>query len=112
MAMSANTFDDARTEREMRSFPSAVDNPDIQEALSHRYSNKAIVVLKLKSGRFAIFNNTRELCGIVWSLEQWPPPCWREPLGAGTADEIVARFAPKPSPKPQLKIDLKELGLI
>lgn len=101
MAMS----DDARIERE-QALPSPAHNPDIQEALSLRYSDNAIVVLQLRSGNFAIFNNTRELCGVVESLDRWPPTCWHTPPLA----RVVTLFQPKPSAS-KARIDLKELGL-
>jgi hypothetical protein len=67
-------------------------NPDVQEALSRRYSDDIIMLLPLKSERIAVFNAARELCGIaehthadtgiykardlhVWQLIQvWKPP--------------------------------------
>jgi hypothetical protein len=39
--------------------------PDEQEALSRLYSDDVIQLLPLKSGAVAVFNNARELCGIL-----------------------------------------------
>lgn len=54
-----------------------VTNPDAQEALSTCYANDLIVVRRLRSGRWAVFNTVRELCGIVERLEDaemvWRP---------------------------------------
>lgn len=44
-----------------------VTNPDAQEALSKCYGNDVIILVPLKSGRWAIGNNARQLCGIVES---------------------------------------------
>jgi hypothetical protein len=44
-------------------------SPDEQEAKSRRYSNDVVLLLRLASGRVAIFNNARELDRIIE-----PPP--------------------------------------
>lgn len=78
---------------------------DEQEALSRAHDSSAIVILiRLSSGRFAVFNNARELCGtltrdelayaVTW-WKQWPPLCWRAP----------AKAPEHP------KVNLEELGL-
>lgn len=81
---------------------------DEQEARSRAHDSDGIVILlRLRSGRFAVFNNARELCGFAnpeWDpLEGddpltsitmlWPPECWRPPA------------TQRPT------VDLKELGL-
>lgn len=66
---------------------------DEQEALSRCYGNDIILILPLTSGRIAVFNNARKLCGIVERVED-APAAWRAPA------------------KPQRGVDLKELGLI
>jgi hypothetical protein len=38
---------------------------DEQEALSRKYGNDALIVLRLKSGRLAVFDNSRQLRTIV-----------------------------------------------
>lgn len=38
---------------------------DEQEALSRKYSNDVIILLRLSSGNLAVFNNARELTGIT-----------------------------------------------
>lgn len=66
---------------------------DEQEALSRRYANDVVIILKLASGRFAVFNNARELCSIVDLEVSWPPSDWRPPK------EVKA-------------VDLTDLGLV
>ena len=78
--------------------------PDEQEALSRLYSDDVIRLLPLKSGAVAVFNNARDLCGII------PAP---DGQLYGNRDtplfEIVRTwYPPKRAPAP----DLKELGLI
>ena len=70
--------------------------PDEQEALSRLYSDDIIRLLPLSSGAVAVFNNARELCGILPSadftiLEAWHT--WNPP---------------KKTPA----VDLQELGLL
>jgi hypothetical protein len=57
-------------------------NPDVQEALSRRYSDDIVMLLPLRSSRLAVFNAARELCGFL-SVERdqherimsvWHPP--------------------------------------
>lgn len=85
-------------------------NPDVQEALSRRYSDDIIMLLPLRSSRLAVFNAARELCGFVpverdefwtelkidWEYvwEVWHPP---------------AAAAPTLTKPP---VDLEELDLI
>jgi hypothetical protein len=40
-------------------------NPDVQEALSRRYSDDIIILLPLRSGAIGVFNSARELCGFI-----------------------------------------------
>jgi hypothetical protein len=40
-------------------------SPDEQEARWRKYSDDRIILLPLKSGRIAVFNNAAEFCGIV-----------------------------------------------
>jgi hypothetical protein len=105
-----------REEHPTMALESAATNPDIQEALSRRYSDSVVVILRLKSGRYAIFDNLRALCGVVDSLEeQWPPECWRAPpppsqqvTKSPKTKYEVERLPRKPAQPP---INLKELGL-
>ena len=60
---------------------------DEQEALSKKYGTEVVMLLPLKSGKIAIFNSARELCGIIdgerintWNTT-WHPPTSREPEG-------------------------------
>lgn len=39
-------------------------NPDVFEALTNRYSNVGLLILPLKSGRFALFDRGYNLVGI------------------------------------------------
>jgi UPF0288 family protein (methanogenesis marker protein 3) len=39
--------------------------PDEQEARWRKYSDDRIILLPLKSGNIAVFNNAAEFCGIV-----------------------------------------------
>jgi hypothetical protein len=52
--------------------------PDEQESLSRKYGNEVVLILPLSSGNIAVFNNARELCGIVENikdvLDNWYPP--------------------------------------
>jgi hypothetical protein len=87
-------------------------NPDVQEALSRRYSDDIIMLLPLRSGAVAVFNAARELCGfskfhemtykekyhyhfVDWILVK---ACWHPPAAAPTLT------------KPP--VDLEELDLI
>jgi hypothetical protein len=51
---------------------------DEQEALSKKYGNDVVIMLPLKSGNIAVFNNARELCTIVEDIrdvfDNWYPP--------------------------------------
>lgn len=51
--------------------------PDGREALSRAHGTQGVVVIRLSSGKFAIYNDIKQLQGIVESLEEWPPPCWK-----------------------------------
>lgn len=88
--------------------PSPAKDSDIQEALSRRYSDSVAVVLRLRSGRYAIYNNLRELCGIADSLEEWPPAVWRAPTPPKKPAAVMT--LPRKPSKPV--IDLKELDLL
>lgn len=73
-------------------------SPDEQEALSRRYGDEVIMLLPLRSGRLAIFNNARELCGFV-ALE-------------GEMMDAL-RFTWRAPKKAERKsVDLEELGLL
>lgn len=103
-------MDEAAHIRELK-LPSPAVDPDIQEALSLRYSDQVVILLQLRSGRFAVYNNMRELCG-VWDTElygetfagmldvSWPPAPWRPP-----PPPPIRRAA-------KVSIDLEELGLL
>jgi len=71
---------------------------DEQEALSRLYSDDVIRLLPLSSGAIAVFNNARELCGIIHPHEI--------PSAIQAIKEVW--YPPK---KPQLPT-LEELGLI
>ena len=75
--------------------------PDGREALSLAHGAHPIGVLRLSSGRYAIYNDIRELQGIVDSLDPWPPACWtprvRKPL---------------PETRKITEDDLRELGIL
>lgn len=77
-------------------------NPDVQEALSRRYSDDIIMLLPLKSGAIGVFNAARELCGLLAHDEDddWPSiqRVWYPPTAAPTLT------------KPP--VDLEELDLI
>lgn len=102
---------------EIEALPSAATNPDIQESLSLRYSDRIVVVLQLRSGNYAIYNNLRELCGVVESLDRWPPVVWRAPRLAEAAKPVApkTKYAltslPRKTDNTQPAINLKELGL-
>lgn len=103
-------MDEAAHIREL-ALPSPVTDPDIQEALSLRYSDQVVILLRLRSGNFAVYNNMRELCGVApayhgitdreeQAFNEWPPPCWRPP-----PPPPIRRTA-------KVAIDLEELGLL
>lgn len=107
-------MDEAAHIRELQ-LPSPATDPDIQEALSLRYSDQVVILLRLRSGNFAVYNNMRELCGVFdgalherktdgqggfWYAVGWPPPCWRPP-----PPPPIRRAA-------KVSIDLEELGLL
>ncbi len=70
---------------------------DEQEALSRLYSDDIIRLLPLSSGAVAVFNNARDLCGIL-------PPS-RVAGIRSLIDEVFYR------PRPQPPVDLDDLGL-
>ena len=76
--------------------------PDEQEALSRLYSDDVIRLLPLKSGALAIFNNARDLCGIIHDLKEY------DDCGLVIKAIMSTWYPPKRAPAP----DLKELGLI
>lgn len=90
--MNSNCEIEARVVRE--SITLNFDSPDIREALSKRYSNDIVILLPLRSGRFAVFNSLRECFGTVEAEAEWRN-VWRAPEEA----------------KPKV-LDLKELGLL
>lgn len=69
---------------------------DEQEALSRAHSDDVIRLLPLKSGAVAVFNNARDLCGIL-------------PENTFTIMEAWQMWYP---PKQAPTIDLEELGLL
>jgi len=73
--------------------------PDEMEAESNKYSDRAVIVLPLQGGRFAVFNNQRRLQAIVW--------------GEGLWDAIVATKCEVYTPEPPrgVGINLSDLGL-
>lgn len=73
-------------------------SPDEQEALSRRYGDEVIMLLPLRSGRLAVFNNARELCGFVAQEDEFMD---------------ALRFTWRAPKKVERKtVDLKELGLL
>jgi hypothetical protein len=84
---------------------------DEQEALSRRYSNDIIILLPLKSGNIAVFNNeSRKLLSII-SREA------RDNYGRDcivTSVEWIRDYVwQKPTPAPTIRnVDLEELGLL
>lgn len=92
-------------------------NPDVQEALSRRYSDDIIILLPLQNRaddplatRLAVFNSARELCGFA--------DVFCDTYGSGaeydTWDKISEAWHP-PTAAPTLTkppVDLEELDLI
>lgn len=76
-------------------------DPDTQEALSRRYADTVVIMLPLRSGKLAVFNNARELCGFIEGGADWPPSCWVPPKKRPLAAEAKTSSAL-----------LKDLGLI
>lgn len=80
-------------------------NPDVQEALSRRYSDDIIMLLPLRSGAIGVFNAARELCGIMEPFYREEDETWLE---------IEQKWHP-PAAAPTLTkppVDLEELDLI
>lgn len=80
-------------------------NPDMQEALSRRYSDDIIMLLPLRSGQIAVFNSARELCGFAGAIEFDEEFFW---------GKILEMWHP-PAAAPTLTkppVDLEELDLI
>lgn len=78
-------------------------NPDVQEALSRKYSDDVIMLLPLKNGTLAVWNSARELCGFVHRSVNGP--FWNE----------IERVWHPPKPvTPQAKppVDLDDLELL
>lgn len=71
---------------------------DEQEAMSRLYSDDVIRLLPLKSGAVAVFNNARDLCGIL------------HPREIPSALEAIKElwYPPKKAPD----VSLEELGLL
>ena len=80
---------------------------DEQEALSRVYSDDIIILLPLRSGRVAVFNSARTLCGMIHKPEPirddtWP--WWKELMRVW--------HKPAATPKPSSATpSLEELGL-
>jgi hypothetical protein len=88
-------------------------NPDVQEALSRRYSDDIIMLLPLSTrDAFAVFNSARELCGFV-DVEQ-------RTSGHGETSGMISLYGlaeawHPPAAVPTLTkppVDLEELDLI
>lgn len=79
---------------------------DEQEALSRAHSDDVIRLLPLRSGAIAVFNNARELCGIIKEDDLLYNPTTEAYTVWACAVNIW--YPPKKAPA----IDLKELGLI
>ena len=71
---------------------------DEQEALSRLYSDDVIRLLPLSSGAIAVFNNARDLCGILNAEDS-----------LRVRAHVLPVFYP---PRAQPPVDLDELGLI
>jgi hypothetical protein len=82
-------------------------NPDVQEALSRRYSDDIIMLLPLRSGAIAIFNSARELCGFQEQLVYDEEGFWTD---GGITDKWHPPTAAPTLTKPP--VDLEELDLI
>lgn len=81
--------------------------PDEQEALSRRYSNDIIILLPLKSGNIAVFNNeSRKLCGIIEDYDAFfsSPSTWTAIKDAWSKPVEIKSIS--------RNIDLEELGLL
>jgi len=74
--------------------------PEGREALSRAHSAEAVLVLRLKNGRFALYNHAKHLVRIVAPEEfatlaaNWPP------------------FPPLRAPPKAPPIDLSDLGIL
>ncbi len=77
---------------------------DEQEALSRKYSDDVILLLPLESGRIAVLNNARELCGC---LDTW---CYSGHECLWHRIKEIWHAPAKPAARPV--IDLNELGLL
>jgi hypothetical protein len=55
------------------------ETPEGRAALSRAHSPQVVCILRLDSGRFAIYNYAKQFQGIVTDLSIWPPPCWSPP---------------------------------
>lgn len=65
--------------------------PNEMEAESGKYSNRAVIILPLHSGKFAIFNNRRQLQAIVDGhvlLEAIAASQCEAPVAGGGADGV------------------------
>jgi hypothetical protein len=77
---------------------------DEQEALSRLYSDDIIRLLPLKSGAVAVFNNARDLCGIIERTSEITNE------GEATVwEQVIEVWYP---PKKPPAVDLEELGLV
>jgi hypothetical protein len=86
-------------------------NPDVQEALSRRYSDDIIMLLPLRSGAIGVFNAARELCGFIESYQLVYASDW----GPGDLWEWIKNVWHPPAAAPTLTkppVDLEELDLI
>jgi len=70
-----------------------------REALSLRMGTMLVPILRLSTGRYAVFNHAYELCGIIDTLSEWPPSCWHP-----AAKVEIAPLSPS--------INLHDLGLL
>jgi hypothetical protein len=86
-------------------------NPDVQEALSRRYSDDIIMLLPLRSGAIGVFNAARELCGFTKFHEM----SYKEYNYHFVDWRVIADVWHPPAAVPTLTkppVDLEELDLI
>jgi hypothetical protein len=77
-------------------------SPDEQEARWRKYSDDRIILLPLKSGAVAIFNNAAEFCDIMY-LD--------DPTVRGCMEDIIAHWRRPSKREAKPRPTLEELGL-
>jgi hypothetical protein len=95
-----------------------ISKQDEYDAKTNRYSNRVVILLELSNGNIAVFNNARELTGVIdvmspcifteevyRSFEQIKNTLWREPKVVFRPHETETAMLQTP-----LNLDISKYG--